>query len=342
MLFVDIDGVLNFVVVEPGDNAMHFSSTMAEHALSYWHSEWRSLQPDMCNRVEVIVSAYRRSQGHGGRACGELASCPRSHLSEVLVGRLAQVVEQAGERCLTVLTSTWRKPEYAARVAGLEEAVARRLGRPFRFGARTPWCTEDGSPGTRLECIGDFLKALCSDGRCGGRLRVLVLEDFHYSSFGWHCGAKRIRCAEDAEMFLMSKIPSRISAAARVVHTYDEWTTPSGLPVRAGTGLTAARLCEALSFLGGRCEVCSAAAAAAPPRGRTLLEAADGRAGPRERQLKEAKPRPAAPAGPKPAGGAGRGRREAAFAELGCLALVPAVARELLSRLDLKRASETA
>ncbi|CAK0847557.1 unnamed protein product, partial [Prorocentrum cordatum] len=344
VLFVDIDGVLNFVVVERADNAIHFSSTIADHALLCWHSHWHGLEPAVRNRVEVLVSTHRRAQGHGCREYAELASCPRSNLSAVLVGRLAQVIEQAGERCLTVLTSTWRKPEHSARVAGLEEELARHLGRPFQFGARTPLCTEDGSPGTRLKCIGDFLKALCDGGRSGGRLRVLVLEDdFHYSSFGWQCGAKSIRCAEDAERFLTSKIPphilkNKILAAARVVHTYDEWRTPSGLPVRAGTGLTAARFCEALAFLGGHCEVCAAAAAAAPPRGRTLLEAAKAAPGLPERQPKVSSH--PAPACPKLAGGARR--REAALADLGCLALVPAVARDLLRRPGAGRAAEGA
>merc|ERR1712008_550118 len=49
--------------------------------------------------------------------------------------------------------------------------------------------------------------------------------------------------------------------AVKLVHTYDEWTTFSGLTMQVGSGLTMEYFCQALRFLGTCCDHCTQASA---------------------------------------------------------------------------------
>merc|ERR1712151_437975 len=60
-----------------------------------------------------------------------------------------------------------------------------------------------------------------------------------------------------AEKYLQTRIPEFVDVSVKLIHTYSSWTTPSGLFVKIGTGLTKEHLCQAMEFLGGNsCSYC--------------------------------------------------------------------------------------
>jgi len=101
-----------------------------------------------------------------------------------------------------------------------------------------------------LENIGNFLtKWSCS---CPERLRdirVVVLEDFHITPLnGWSCCGERMTSTQDVEKYLRKRLPSHMDAAVRLIHTYDQWTTNSGIHMRVGSGLTLKHFYDAIAF----------------------------------------------------------------------------------------------
>lgn len=256
LIFVDVDGVLNTVVVDPAGQTMLFSKVSAERALDRLN-RIQTLGPLLQARVQAIVATIGRELRHGGGVYGDVFSCPKTFLSDVLVGRLAQIIQAGGERCSVVLTSTWRRPEYIGYVTQLEEALSIHLGRLFSFDARTAPCDERGDPAIRLWSIGEFVAEHCAKRPCtAGKLRLLVLEDFNYSPLGWFCGKTCMERCSDVENFLRSQVPDSVVSSAKLIHTYDAWETTSGQCVEVGSGLTKAHLCDALTFLGSTCEHC--------------------------------------------------------------------------------------
>jgi len=122
------------------------------------------------------------------------------------------------------------------------------LGKHFTFDERTP-LRDDSSAQERLRCIGDFLKNLHELPK--GGMRLLVLEDFFITPLkSWICNGEAMN-TEAIEQYLLQCIPASTPAAARVVHTYDEWKTPRGLLVQAGVGLTMEHFTKAMDFLNG-------------------------------------------------------------------------------------------
>ncbi|CAK0889003.1 unnamed protein product [Prorocentrum cordatum] len=158
--------------------------------------------------------------------------------------------DAAGPRCQVVLSSTWRMPRHTRRARQVEAALSRHLGRYFTFDARTA-IRDDSTPELRLQCIGDFAAEHCKKAPWLKKLRLLVLEDFHTTPFGaWRCGGQQMGSAGAVERHLRSRVPACVDASARLVHTYDEWTTDGGLFVQLGCGLTRVHFDRALDFLG--------------------------------------------------------------------------------------------
>jgi len=249
LIFVDIDGVLNIAIRDPKGAPLLLSEDNAERALAMW-SERGSLQQDQRTAVERIVATCSRQEGPFEDATySKLLCAPNTALSDLLVGRLARLIEAAGRQCKVVLSSTWRLPRHSKRAHQAEAILSRHLGRHFAFDARTAiW--DDNTPELRLECIADFAAEHCEKAPWVKRLRMLVLEDFHTTPFGtWHCRRQEMGSADAVEQYLRSRVPARIDASVRLIHTYDEWTTDGGLSMKIGCGLTRQHCDRALGFL---------------------------------------------------------------------------------------------
>lgn len=252
LIFVDVDGVLNVGARDDGGAPVMLHSDGLEDALKLWGKH--ETHP-MRDTIERLVSISRRPLDHGeGTTFSRLASSGSAEVSDVLVGRLAELIRAAGERRLVVLSSRWKS--HLKRVQRLERSIAEHLQVPFKFDAKTA-PDEASTPEGRLEAIGDFLAGFWEwRGSIQGSLRALVLEDFHITPMGWSCGGVVIPTVEAAEGYLRRRL---LAAAAsmpaptldvKLVHTYDEWRTPRGLRVQVGAGLTLKFFCQASRALG--------------------------------------------------------------------------------------------
>jgi hypothetical protein len=180
----------------------------------------------------------------------------------VFLARLAHIIRAAGEHASFILSSTWRLPQHRARVKKLEAAISEHLGRAFTFDDRTD-LFPDHTPQERLGAIGKYVTEYAT--RNSGmidQLKVLVLEDFHISPLAGlgSLNGYEMDSIEAIEKYLRERVEcarTQAETQVRFVHTYDEWTTPEGLSVQLGCGLTMGNFCKAMSFMGGCCEVCA-------------------------------------------------------------------------------------
>jgi hypothetical protein len=253
VIFVDVDGVLNVGVRDHGDAPLLFNDSNRDFALGQRGRRQASKQDEECvTKLQSVATqcppAHQEGSSYSDLACGK-----GSHVSEVLAQRLAEIVHAAGPRRSVVLSSNWRKPQHAARVKKLEAEVSRQMGAEFMFDARTR-PAEERSAADRLRCIGDYVESLFD---CNGRfhdgrpLRLLVLEDFFITPLdGWACGTFKVDSCAAAEAYLLNRAPPSANVAAKLVHTYHEWCTPSGLRVQVGGGLTDSFFQEAVDFIG--------------------------------------------------------------------------------------------
>lgn len=253
LIFVDVDGVLNVGIADPGQRAMELNDSNIKIARDNWETRMQ-LSKDFRNSVERVIAVCERHPDGSADPLAAHVARDGTSLSELLVWRLAQIIRTAGSKSLVVLSSSWRSEP--RRVRQLEEALGRHLEEPFSFGAHTDACEESGAPEVRLQSIALFVERHCAArgplaGRRAGRLRVLVLDDFHIQPFGWSCEQVNIDGPQAVEEFVRSRVPAPIDARVEVVHPYDEWVTPAGTSVCVGTGLTDAHLRRALGFLGG-------------------------------------------------------------------------------------------
>ena len=171
MVCLDVDGVLNVGVKDPPAKPILLSGDNVSRALRAGSALGAKIV-DVCGRL-------LQGQAPGSSAAySELASNASTGVSEVLVGRLAEVLREAGDGRLVVLASSWRGPSHRPKVERLEECISHALGEPFRFDDMTKFC-KDSSPAARLECIGDYVSDHCDGWQSSAR--VLVLEDFHIS-----------------------------------------------------------------------------------------------------------------------------------------------------------------
>lgn len=251
LIFVDVDGVLNVGIGDPGNAPLELSIQNVSRALTMWDRR-QSLSPEVRACAERVASVHsRKSCAAEGGTYAKLISADNS-LSEVAVGRLAKLIQAAGERCTVVLSSTWRLPKHVHRLKRLEEALSLHLGRPFTFGDRTS-LNEDRTADGRLRCIGNYVAKHCArSGPASSNLRVMLLEDFHVRPLGsWKCDGRMMNSPADVEEYLCACVPNSVNISAKLIHTYDEWLTESGLLVQIGCGLSKAHVCEGLNFLGG-------------------------------------------------------------------------------------------
>jgi len=262
LIFVDIDGVLNVGIRDGGGKMapISFSLDNLNKALGVLQKIQHGGEIDVesANTVDKLVSValhsledvdeesttYHELLTNSPHAPGNL------DLIYIFVRRLAIMIRVAGPRRLVVLSSTWRKPQYARKVEQLEKAIAVTLGEPFAFDARTS-LKEDRSVAGRLNGIRAFIEDyVAASQNMAGPLRVLVLDDFHNTPLnGWKCNGYPMSSVRDVEAYLEGSIPLYLGGAARLIHTYAEWKTESGRLVQIGSGMTANHFRDGVEFL---------------------------------------------------------------------------------------------
>mmetsp|Transcript_57967 Transcript_57967/g.114958 ORF Transcript_57967/g.114958 Transcript_57967/m.114958 type:complete len:323 (+) Transcript_57967:87-1055(+) len=245
LIFVDVDGVLNVGVFDQGNAPVAFNQTNLQLALKL-----EGQNNILADRIRSVAGM----EVEGEHATYEKFVAEPCDLSQLLVGRLAQLIGQAGSSCSVVLSSSWRKPKHAKRVQTLETFIGKHLGRPFQFDDRTELREESGGAMDRLQVLGDYTQDFCRKRRGSAlKLRVLVLEDFCITPLdgGLKCQGVSIGSPEAAERYLLSRAKGSSAVSVRMIHTYDKWITDQGLPVAIGTGLTMKHFSRALQFLDG-------------------------------------------------------------------------------------------
>mmetsp|Transcript_89921 Transcript_89921/g.160008 ORF Transcript_89921/g.160008 Transcript_89921/m.160008 type:complete len:362 (-) Transcript_89921:159-1244(-) len=240
LLFLDIDGVLN-VGVSDGQSSKPV-------AISQENLEMLAMMGTAKHGAAQALSFACSQKADGDLTYAELCKGAGDFV-DAFVGRLAKIIQAAGPSTTVVLTSTWRLPQHAVKLASLERAIATKLKRNFTFKVRTPADEQEGPEG-RLRGIERFLREHCERNvdnvEC---LRILVLEDFHIHPMGsWSCNGKLMACTEDVEMFLADCLPKHTDSSVKLIHTYDEWKTKDGC-VQAGSGLTLRHFNDAMQFL---------------------------------------------------------------------------------------------
>lgn len=265
VIFLDVDGVLNVGIHDEKGAPLLFRDKDVRLAQKLMKQGYRGPE---AHCMAKLTSLALHPLGHGEKGNYDmLRTKDGAQLSDVLVGRFAELVRFAGDNCRIVLSSSWRRPHHLKRRVLLEEAISRHLGKSFEFTEMTATDREERHPADRLETIGDHLAELCSKGQVANELRVLVLEDFFISAMnGWLCGGKEMDSVSAAEEYLAKRamnVASGPTVSVKLYHCYDEITTNSGVSMRVGKGFSDKFLTEAKAFI---------VDGAAKPVGRSLTE----------------------------------------------------------------------
>mmetsp|Transcript_41321 Transcript_41321/g.74714 ORF Transcript_41321/g.74714 Transcript_41321/m.74714 type:complete len:389 (-) Transcript_41321:79-1245(-) len=251
LIFLDVDGVLNVGAHDPGKPPILLRAETIRDASRLF--EARAKHP-LKGTIERVYEISHKSLGHGEDATYTKLACKGDEeVSDLLVKRFVSLVQSAGTTGGVVLSSKWRRSK--ARRDFLESTIAEQLGAPFTFHGWTLPLEDPCTPESRLRMIGDFVHGLSSwrsSRKIATGLRLLVLEDFHIHGFGWKCDGRQIDSIEAAEEYLQSRAAGGTSCSAKLIHTYDEWTsTSNNLHVQVATGLTLQHMCQAIEFLSG-------------------------------------------------------------------------------------------
>lgn len=239
VIFVDIDGVLNVGIKDPPESPLNFSY---ENITKAYNSDGLRSR-----RIAATYERLQEGETAGGATYAELINDDASGISQVLAGRLVELLRAAGGERLVVLSSTWRMPKYKSRVERVEKHVSALLGETFQFDDRTAIC-KDCKPCLRLSRIGEYIEGHCHAWH--RRARVIVLEDFHITPLnGWSVEGQAVERASDAERFLARRAPPSHSLSTMLVHTVDQWTTAEGTCVEIGCGISRPQVSAALSFI---------------------------------------------------------------------------------------------
>lgn len=251
LIFVDADGVINVGVRDvPGQPPLLLCQRNLNRA-----------RKQSCNEGPnyIISVAASRDVGHDDGSYSKFATVPdSSDICELFAQRLAGIINLAGPRCKTVLSSSWRKPHHQNRVLALEAAISKYGGKAFKFEGRTRLGAD--APEGRIECISDFLRDHTENRKSSeGPLRVLVLEDFaatHPSQWNF---ANGVNSKDGLEEYWRRSSSQPQNAHVKLIHCYEEFVTDKGVQVQMGSGLTSANVCEAERFLMGKkyCKHCA-------------------------------------------------------------------------------------
>jgi len=241
LIFVDADGVINVGI---NDGSGQAPLLICQDNLD--RCKPCSSPPPVGSRKamsHIMYEAACRQVGYDDDdTYAKFAAPGSSHISPLLVQRLAEILRHAGPHAKLVLSSSWRQSHHLKRVEALEAALSEYSGKTITFDAHT----KSGSdhPTKRLEIIGDFVHEYSMNEQPSYRpLRVLVLDDF--------C-ASRPFSIELVEEYLRERSLQPQNTSVKIVHCYDKWTSSFGQSVEIGSGLTLAKMSEAESFLASR------------------------------------------------------------------------------------------
>lgn len=250
LLFIDVDGVLNVAIQDPGSDPAAFSGENLKLARSM-----AGQGNPLADRISTVADRsipVDEEEGNYERFVSQPGD-----LSDLLVGRLAHLIQSSlacGSSARIVLASFWRRPQHIERQRFLESRLTHHLGRPFSFDDHTSLREEKGAA-CRISTIGDYIEDFCQH-RTGSYLRktrVLVLDDFSASALrGLTIDEMPIDSAEGAERYLLNRAGDGSGVSVRVIHTFEEFyhvDGENGMQVSMGCGLRLDYFNRALHFL---------------------------------------------------------------------------------------------
>lgn len=247
LIFLDIDGVLNVGIRDPESTSVSFTEANISVARKLFKGDTIS----KTKGSEMLLSVMHMDSRDGSSSTyGDFLSRNDVDVCDTFVHRLVQVMRAAGEHCRVIVSSSWRRPKYAAALEKLQQIIGVYLGKKFQFDDRT--ALEDEAAGQdRLRIIGDYIDKHCRNNQDTTTFKVLVLDDFFYFPIqDWTCGSTTVDSVVSAEHYLESCAPSTTKVIARVIHTYESLLLPSGSNVHVGTGLGLQHFHRALEFVG--------------------------------------------------------------------------------------------
>lgn len=259
LFFVDVDGVLNVGIKDEGNAPLLLRDDDVTLAFKLMKSGYTGRDYE-CIKKLIEMADHQIGHGEGEATYQKFVTQGTKEVADVLAGRLAKLIQAAGDQQQVVLSSSWRRPQHRVRRKLLEQAIGRQLDRTFQFDTTTPLNAVEKSAEDRLRVIGDYLAEVCKKRSPeAAPLRVLVLEDFFITPMrGWKCGGMVMDSVVAAERYLQGRVPTTAGiVAVKLVHTYDEWKTENGAQMQVGCGLREGPFCEAMDFI-------SAAATQAP------------------------------------------------------------------------------
>ncbi|OLP94744.1 Tubulin delta chain [Symbiodinium microadriaticum] len=185
ILFVDVDGVLNVGIQDDGNAPILLKTNELDLARELCAAGYNGRDADTARRICALAS-------HAADCFGSItyeALASQDQLSKVLLGRLALLIQEAGNRCHVVLSSSWRKKQHAGRRKVLEEELSQCLGRPFVFDGVTALLLPERHAVHRLAAIRMYLSDFAQKDRFTANVKVVVIDDFFLSPVsGWDCG----------------------------------------------------------------------------------------------------------------------------------------------------------
>eukprot|EP00438_Fugacium_kawagutii_P014056 Skav204163 [mRNA] locus=scaffold903:340726:345085:+ [translate_table: standard] len=210
ILFVDVDGVLNVGIYDPFDAPILLKSSELSVAREIVAMDYRGF--DSATAYKICALANTPADEDASATTFE-ALASQDQLSKVLVGRLSELIQDAGPKCHVVLSSSWRKRQHLKRREKLELDLSEALGRYFTF---------------------DDVTCLAPELHAGDRLQVI------------RKGSVRAYFVED---FLVQPLEDMgIDAAAKVLHCYRK-VVANGMVLQVGIGLSNNLLKDGKSFL---------------------------------------------------------------------------------------------
>lgn len=126
ILFVDVDGVLNVGIYDPFDAPILLKSSELSVAREIVAMDYRGFDSATAYKICALANAPADEDAKG-TTFEALAS--QDQLSKVLVGRLSELIQDAGPKCHVVLSSSWRKRQHLKRREKLELDLSEALGR---------------------------------------------------------------------------------------------------------------------------------------------------------------------------------------------------------------------
>eukprot|EP00434_Breviolum_minutum_P004634 symbB.v1.2.004085.t1/scaffold200.1/size464218/15 len=250
LIFVDVDGVLNVGIHDEGKAPLLLRDEDVQTAIKLAKRGYKGPEASCVEKLSSLATAQVGFNEND--TYEKLMTRQGGEVADILVQRLAQVIESAGD-CQVILSSSWRRPHHRNRRRALENRIAHFLGKPFRFHSATPMYREERTATDRLETVGDYVVDFCRDNKEKfSSLRVLMLEDFFITPMnGWKSRNQRVSSIACAERILLDDAKSYLPAtdvSVKICHCYSE-VTCGNLTMQVGTGLTQRLFDEAKSFV---------------------------------------------------------------------------------------------